>query len=92
MSVCIRILELKTEKKLCAVCRWESNQHKIYNAYNKARIKWDDEHSAEALVNLEKIEKALEWFNNVKDDGLVYVPYEEYKLIKDIIGYYDMAH
>lgn len=85
-------LRTKDGQKLYAVCRWESNQHKVYNAYDKATIKWYDERSVEALQNLEKIETALKWIDNVKDDGLVYAPYEEYKLIKDIIVYYDMTH
>lgn len=82
----------KNGEKLYCVCRWETNQHKIYNFYDKAMIRWYDEMSLESLENLENAEMAMKWIGNVKDDGFVYAPYEAYKLIRDIIGYYDMTH
>ena len=85
-------LRTKDGKKLYAVCRWESNQHKIYNAYDRAMIRCYEEGTEEAFKHREKIETALKWIDNVKDDGLVYAPWEEYKLIKELIGGYDLRH
>lgn len=90
-------LRLKDGTKLYATCRWEENQHKIYNAYDRAMIRiYEAEESGdgidEAYAWRNKVETALKWIDNVKDDGITYAPYDAYAIIKDLIGGYDARH
>jgi hypothetical protein len=83
----------KTGKKLYPVCSWYNNQHKLYNAHDRA-MNWcyDSNWCDEAQEWLDKVQHAMGWFDGCVINGLVYAPYEEYCLIKDIIGGYDMRH
>lgn len=80
----------KNGKKLYPVCRWEPNQHKIYNAYDKAIIRRDEENTDTAFEWAETVEKALESFDRHIIDGFVYATYEDGQIIKDIITAYDV--
>lgn len=82
-----------TGKKLYPVCGAERSAHKIYNAHDRAfnwvyDTEWKDER---ALAELERVEKAMEWVHCIIG-GLIYAPYEEYKIMKDIIYAYDARH
>ena len=78
-----KIYRNKAGKKLYPVCKWEDNQHKIYNAHDRImiRIYEAQENGGEDLEALykeqERIEKALELIDACVIDGLVYATYED---------------
>ena len=84
---------LNGKTKLYPICKWEDNQHKIYNAHDRA-MNWlyDSNFSDEAQAYLEKVEKMMEIINGVIINGMVYGTWEEYKLVKDCIVAYDVRH
>ena len=87
------MIEKSTGKKLYPVCCWEHNQHKIYNAYDRAFISAEgDGYSIQSLEQLEKVERALEAFDKHVWQGVVYATYENGELIKELICAYDMRH
>lgn len=85
-------IDKRTGKKMYPVCNWEHNQHKLYNAHDRAWVRYYDEKTAEAYDEIEKIEKAISAFDGCVIDGLVYAIWEDYCLIKDYIGGYDARH
>ena len=79
-----------TGKKLYPVCSWENNQHKLYNAQDRimnaiydGKADWDA---------VERIEKAINAFENHVIDGIVYATYEDSLLIKDYVWAYNARH
>lgn len=47
-------------KKLYPVCSWEQNQHKLYNAYDRATIRmYESEYSEEACNEVDRVEQAM---------------------------------
>lgn len=80
-------------KKLYPVCSWEQNQHKLYNAHDRALI-WcfDTDWSEEAQAELERVEHALEAFDSYVIGGLVYATYPDSLVIKDIVWAYNARH
>lgn len=82
-----------TGKKLYPVCSWEKNQHKLYNAHDRAVNRcYDEGWSDEAVAEQERVERAMEAFEAHVIRGLVYATYEDSCIIKDIIGAYDVRH
>lgn len=80
-------------KKLYPVCRWEQNQHKLYNAHDRAMIYlYESEYSEEACNEVDRVEQAMEAFESHVIDGMVYATYEDSLLIKDYIWAYDARH
>lgn len=80
-------------KKLYPVCGWYKNQHKMYNYNDKMAIAYYDTYGDSEYEALRESERLLSVFNDgVRSDGIVYAEYEDYKKIKDIIGYYDLTH
>lgn len=77
-------------RKLYPVCSWEQNQHKLYNAHDRAMIRFYD--GEDVYDELEKIERAISAFDSCVINGLVYAVWEDYCLIKDYIGGYDARH
>ena len=78
-------------RKLYPVCSWQANQHKIYNAVDRAVLRViDTDYSEEAYDEQERCEKAQEAFDANVIDGVVYATWEDGKIIKDIIGAYDL--
>lgn len=84
----------KNGKKLYPVCTWMKNQHKLYNYNDKMYIKMvESGYSDEDVKAFEEAERLLDVFEGgLHRDGLVYAEYSDYKIIKDIIGYYDLTH
>ena len=91
-----------TGKKLYPVCSWERNQHKLYNALDRAHNRVSDLYEDKS-ASMEEIDKAEAWVREVErllsifdshvaNDGLVYALWEDGNKIKDIIGAYDMRH
>ena len=83
--------------KLYPVCNWERNQHKIDVAYTKSLNRlYDARETGEGIDKAEeqvaRMEEARKWIDNVMQDGIVYAPYPIYRLLKDIIGAYDITH
>lgn len=93
-----KIYRNKAGKKLYPVCKWEDNQHKIYNAHDRImiRIYEAQENGGEDLEALykeqERIEKALERIDAYVIDGLVYATYEDGLILKDLIWAYNARH
>ncbi len=80
-------------RKLYPVCSFEHNQHKLYNAHDRAMNRlYDGDDSEEAIAELERVERALSAFNSHVYGPTVYATYEESKLIKDIVAAYDVRH
>lgn len=78
-------------KKLYPVCVWEKNQHKLYNAYDRAYLAlYDEGYTDEAAAELERVEKAMSAFDAHVIGGMVYATWEDGKVIKDIIGAYNV--
>ena len=92
----------ETGKKLYPVCAWEPNQHKLYNALDRAHNRVSDlyedraatdEEIDEAEAWVEEVERLLEIFDShVAPNGIVVALWEDRNKIKDIIGAYDMRH
>ena len=88
----------KDGTKLYPCCRFEENQHKLYNAYDRAMCALydaEDNNDSEAMDRaqeaLDRVETALDWEYCVYN-GLIYAPYDVYKIIKDIVVTYDLRH
>ena len=89
----------KEGKKMYPVCSWERNQHKIYNAHERA---WNRRYQAYESGDPEEIEKAQKHYDYVEiaydaidcniHDGIVYATWDVAKVIKDLIGGYDIRH
>ena len=91
-----------TGKKLYPVCSWEQNQHKLYNALDRAHNRVSDLYE-DRTATAEDIDKAEAWVTEVErlleifdshiaSNGLVYALWEDGKKIKDIIWGYDARH
>ena len=89
----LKVYKNKEGKKLYPVCSWERNQHKLYNASDRARIWWfESDYSEEAMKECDEIDRLIEVFDNYIIDGIVYAVYEDYIKIKDYIAAYDARH
>ena len=87
----MKLYRNKNGEKLYPVCKWEPNQHKLYNAYDRALNRRDDENYSEASCEwVEKVESALNAFDAHIVDGIVYATWKEGAVIKDLIAAYDI--
>lgn len=86
-----KIYRNKAGKKLYPVCKWEDNQHKIYNAHDRImiRIYEAQENGGE---DLEALYKEQELIDACVIDGLVYATYEDGLILKDLIWAYNARH
>ena len=91
----MRDLPIICGEKCYPCCSWEQNQHKIYNAHDKAYIALmesdmdkDYEEYERAYEWLNKVEELLTMFDNHIVGNWVYLPYKQYKLAKEIIARY----
>ena len=83
----------KEGKKLYPVCSWEQNQHKLYNAYDRAMNEYyDTNYSDKAYEEVERVDKAMEAFEKHVINGIVYATWEDGQLIKDIVWAYNARH
>lgn len=80
----------RTGKKLYPVCGWEDNQHKLYNAHDRAMNAIYD--GAGSWEEVERIDRALEAFDAHVIDGIVYATYEDGLIIKDYVWAYNARH
>lgn len=88
----VKVYRNKQGQKLYPVCSWENNQHKLYNASDRARIRWFESYSDEAADEVDEIDRLIEIFDNNIINGLVYATYNDYLKIKDYIAAYDARH
>lgn len=88
------MIKIKNGNKLYPTCKWESNQHKMFNYYDRMYLKMlDSDYEDSAVDACDEAERLLDVFNSgVCDDGLVYAEYADYTAIKEIIVAYDMRH
>ena len=90
----------KEGKKLYPVCSWEENQHKLYNAHDRTLIRRYDlymeggtEEEYDAIEKeVERIEHALNVFDGIVINGIVYATYEDSVIIKDYVWAYNARH
>jgi hypothetical protein len=90
----------KQGTKLYPVCSWERNQHKLYNALDRAHNRlWDAiENKEDDTVidviekDIENIEQALDAFNRYVIEGVVYASWENVCLIRDYVAAYNARH
>lgn len=83
----------KDGEKLYPVCNWERNQHKVYNALDRAVVKCiEEEYSADSCDWLDKVERAMEAIDSHVYDGIVYATWEDGQILRDVIGGYDARH
>ena len=96
-----RLGDPKTGKgqKLYPICSWERNQHKIYNANDRAwnwvydAVKGGDNAEIErAYAYRDLIDKAMNIIDSIVICGIVYGTWSDYKLIKEEIVAYDLRH
>ena len=89
---------IKNGTKLYHCCSFEENEHKIYSAHDRAMCElykaqdsenWDT--VDEIYYQLDKIDIALNYVNCVYN-GLIYAPYEDCQIIKEIVTKYDSRH
>jgi hypothetical protein len=92
----------ETGKKLYPVCSWEKNQHKLYNAIDRAHNAVSDL-LEDKNASYEDIDKAEEWVteierltsifdSHVAPNGIVYALWEDAQKIKDVIWAYNARH
>lgn len=92
----------ETGEKLYPVCSWEKNQHKLYNALDRAHNRVSDLYE-DKTSSMDEIDRAEEWVEEVErllsifdshvaSNGLVYATYLDGLKIKDIIHGYDARH
>lgn len=92
----------ETGKKLYPVCSWEKNQHKLYNAIDRAHNRVSDLYE-DKNASYEEIDKAEEWVteierltsifdSHVAPNGIVYALWEDGQKIKDVIWAYNARH
>lgn len=83
-------------KKLYPVCSWEKNQHKLYNANDRAQLALYDAQDAndldamdKAYDEIERVQNALDVFDRFVIEGIVYATWEDGLVIKDIVWAYN---
>lgn len=87
------VYRLNGKTKLYPICSWEANQHKIYNAHDRAIVKcYETNWSKEAVDELERAEKMMNVIDGIIINGLVYGTWEQYKIVKDCTWAYDARH
>lgn len=88
-----KLYKNKAGETLYPVCSWEKNQHKLYNAHDRAMI-WcyDTDWSDEAQAELDRVQRAIDVFDGCVINGLVYATYKDSLVIKDIVWAYDARH
>ena len=89
----------KDGKKMYPVCNWEKNQHKIYNAHERAWVRRNEAYMHGTSEELEEAQKAYDYamiaydaFDACVRDGIVYATWEDGRVIKDLIAGYDFRH
>lgn len=92
------VITKKDGTKLYPCCGFEANQHKLYHAYDVAMCAlYDAEESNDleamnrAQEAIDRVETALGWEYCIYN-GVIYAPYDVYKIIKDIVVAYDLRH
>lgn len=89
----------KNGEKLYPVCKWEQNQHKLYNAHDRimnaiydAREEADFDELDRLEVALEELEEVMSIFEKHVYNGLVYASYKDGLRIKNYTWAYDARH
>lgn len=82
-------------EKCYPTCNWENNQHKIYNALDRAYNALDDvdmdeeyERYDELVEYCSKVEILCSMFNNHIVGKMVYLPYNWYVFCKEVLARY----
>ena len=77
-------------KKMYPVCSWDKNQHKLYNAHDRAMLAVYD--GTGTWEQVQRIEDALHAFDSHVIEGIVYATWEDSQLIKDYVWAYNARH
>lgn len=86
----MKLYRNKDGKKLYPVCNWEHNQHKLYNAHDRAMVALYD--GTGTYAEVDRIEQAMDAFEKHVIGGMVYATYEDSLLIKDYVWAYNARH
>lgn len=95
-------IKTKNGIKLYPAARWETSAHKIEYFLVKAENKLNDWYFTGKELSereYEKVEQEIEYLRDLMErfvpdegDGLVYLPYPDYKRVKEMIAQYDARH
>lgn len=88
------VFDKKTGKKMYPIGSWLKYSHIFYNYNDRCyNAMYDTDHSIESIDKFEEAERLLDVFeHNPRVNGIVYVIYDDYKKMKDIIGAYALRH
>ena len=87
------LVDKKTGEKLYPIGSWEENEHKLYNFYNKADTAYRTHPTDEGFERKRKAMELLEKFDNSpRYNGIVYVNYDDYKEMKNVIREYNFRN
>lgn len=87
------VYDNKTRKKMYPVGKWKKYQHVFYNYDDKCYNTMNEDNSKKSIEKFEKSQDLIcKWDFNPQINGVVYAYYEDYKLMKDIIGMYVITH
>lgn len=89
----------KEGHKLYPVCSWERNQHKLYNAMDRAHNSLYDALENGTTEDIDRCEHEIDRIGQVMSaferfivDGIVYARWEDACIIKDYIWAYNARH
>lgn len=92
---------IRDGKKLYPTARWETSAHKIEYFLEKCYVKLESWYFTGQEISRseeEYLEKRIKYLEdlvsryNPEQDGFVYLPYSDYKEVREMIAKYDMKH
>lgn len=86
----MKLYRNKDGQKLYPVCNWEHNQHKLYNAHDRAMVALYE--GTGSYTEVDRIEQAMDAFEKHVIGGMVYATYEDGILIKEYVWAYNARH
>lgn len=88
------VFDTKENKKMYPVGKWNEYQHVFYNYMDICfNSMYESEYDKKESDKYEKSQELMEkWNCNPQVNGVVYAYYEDYKMMKDVIGGYAWRH
>ncbi len=88
------VFDTKENKKMYPVGKWNKYQHVFYNYMDRCfNSMCESEYDKKESDKYEKSQElAGKWDYNPQVNGIVYAYYEDYKMMKDVIGGYAWRH
>lgn len=88
-------------KKLYPTARWETSAHKIEYFLEKCYVRLESWYFTGKEISAKEesyLERRIEYLENLvsrynpEEDGFVYLPYIDYKQVREMINVYDARH